>query len=191
MLYGIEKHVPGFKAAMETFDSDIIGLQKIMDSLKVIEIGFTEDANKKRKLKKSVDWTTDLDLRQELDETRNENELLKLKLEQSLQTDSRRELSESQRENDELKCSELEPSGITDNSYTSMTIRLLTIGKCTNTADSKWKDRELRTLILALQLPLLGTPFIQLHCLPRKFLQCCPSHDHSYLILTFCFFRSF
>jgi len=147
---------------METFDSDIIDLQKIVDLLKVIEMGFTEDANKKRKLDKSVNSTTDLaKIRQERDEALNGNKILKL--EQSLLqkhllqelSDCRRGLSESQRENDELKCSELEPSGITDNSYTSMTICLLAIGKCTNT-DSKWKDRDIQTLILALQLPLVG-----------------------------------
>ena len=32
MLRGIEKHVPGFIAAMETFYSDIIDLQKIVKS---------------------------------------------------------------------------------------------------------------------------------------------------------------
>ena len=127
--------------------------------------------------------------KRQLDETRNENELLKLKLKQSLQTDSRRELSKLQHENDKLKCSQLKPSRITDNTYTSMTIRLLAIGKCTNT-DIKWNDRELRTLILALQLPFVDVRFIQHHCLPRKFLKCCPSLDHSYLNLTFLFFRS-
>ena len=202
VLHGMENHVPGFKAAMETFDAEIIELQTIINMLKVIERGY----DKKRKLNKSVDLTTEsVHSTTDLVKIRQENKILKLKLEhlelklkgeQSLQTDlckltdCRQELSKLQRENEELKCSQLEPTGITDNTYTSMTIRLLTIGKCTNT-DFKWNDLELRTLILALQLPLLGTPFIQLHCLPRKCLQCCPSHDHSYLILTFFFFRSF
>ena len=200
MLHSMEKHVPGFKAAMETFDSDIIVLQTIIDMLKVIEMGFTKDKDKKRKLDKSVDSITDMaKIRQELDEAWNENEILKLKLEQlkveqSLQTDCRRELRESQSENDELKyelkCSKLEPSGIMGNTFTSMTIRLLTIGKCANTSN-KWKRCEIRTLILAIQLPFLSVHFIQCHCLPCKFLECCPSHDHPYLILTFFFFRSF
>ena len=55
VLHGMENHVPGFKAAMETFDSDIIVLQTIIDMLKVIEMGFTKDKDKKRKLDKSVD----------------------------------------------------------------------------------------------------------------------------------------
>ena len=55
MLHSMEKHVPGFKAAMETFDSDIIVLQTIIDMLKVIEMGFTKDKDKKRKIDKSVD----------------------------------------------------------------------------------------------------------------------------------------
>jgi len=62
VLLGMEKHVPGFKVFLASFHSDIIDLQKIMGLLKVIEMGFTENANKKRKLDKSVDWTTDLDL---------------------------------------------------------------------------------------------------------------------------------
>ena len=60
-----------------------------------------------------------------------------------------------------------------DNTFTSMTMRLLGMGKCAKT-DNKWENREIITLIRALKIPFIGTSFIQHHCLPRKFLQCCP-----------------
>ena len=129
--------------------------------------------------------------------------MLKTKLQQSQQsqreTDAQQEsqqvLSELQQVNNELlvKCFELELSSIMDkNTFTSMTIHLLMMGKCTNTdLNWNWKDREIITLIRVLQIPFVGVGFIQHHCLPRKFLQYCPSRDHSYLILTFLFFRLF
>ena len=200
MLQAMERRFPGCNAAIESINTDIIDLQSSVVSLNKIELSINK-ANKKRKhvLTNSIDSTTNSDLAK----IQQENVLLKTQLQQaqqqlqqaqqSLQTVSQRE-TELQQVNDELRaqCFELKPSSIMDmdNPFTSMTIRLLAMGKCTNT-DREWDNREMITLIRALEIPFIGMGFIQHHCLPCKFLQCCPSHDHSYLILTFLFFRSF
>ena len=210
MLQAVESRFPGFNAAIESINTDIVDLQSSVDSLKKIELSINK-ANKKRKhastdSTNSMDSTTGSDLakiQQELDKVRNENVLLKMKLQQSQQslqtvsqkeTDAQRVLSELQQVNDVLRarCFELKPSSIMDidNLFTSMTIHLLAMGKCTNT-EIHWENREIITLIRALQIPLIDNRFIQYHCLPCKFLRCCLSHNHSYLILTFLFFRSF
>jgi Skp family chaperone for outer membrane proteins len=211
MLHAVESRFPGFNAAIESINTDIVDLQSNVDSLNEIESSINK-ANKKRKRvltnsTNSMDSTTGSDLakiQQELDKVRNENVLLKMKLQQSQQqlqqaqrteTESQQVLSELQQVNDELraKCYELEPSRSImdmDNTFTSMTIRLLAMGKCMNT-ELHWENLEIITLIRALQIPLIDTHFIQHHCLPCKFLRCCLSHNHSYLILTFLFFRSF
>ena len=208
MLQAVESRFPGFNAAIESINTDIVDLQSNVDSLNEIESSINK-ANKKRKhvLTNSIHSTTNSDLakiQQELDKVRNENVLLKMKLQQSQQqlqqaqrteTESQQVLSELQQVNDELraKCYELEPSRSImdmDNTFTSMTIRLLAMGKCMNT-ELHWENLEIITLIRALQIPFVDVRFIQHHCLPSKFLECCPSSDYSYLILTFLFFRSY
>jgi transketolase len=205
MLQAMESEFPGCNAAIDSINTDIDDLQSSVDSLNKIESNIIK-AKKKRKhvSTNSIHSTTNSDLAK----IQQENVLLKTQLQQSQQqlqqarqslqtvsqteTDARREsqrvLSELQQVNDKLRaqCFELKPSIIMDmdNPFTSMT------SKCANT-DREWDNREMITLIRALEIPFIGVGFIQHHCLPRKFLQCCLSHDHSYLILTFLFFRSF
>ena len=57
MLHAVESRFPGFNAAIESINTDIIDLQSSVDLLNKVELSINKE-NKKRKHDKSVNLTT-------------------------------------------------------------------------------------------------------------------------------------
>jgi len=92
VLLGMEKHVPGFKAFLESFHSDIIDLQTNVDMSNVIEMDThgkkTESNAIEMDISGSVNSTTgSANVQERLDNALKDIEILELKLKLSLQSE--------------------------------------------------------------------------------------------------------